>query len=307
MADQVNVLAEQTRARSLAEYSYAAALVQSYPELEQFFVDVRKVINSSTSGVITQQEFNNLSKKYSWFQTHDSDMQTAEIEKAQDKAAGTNLYQEKVDAKKVAVKKLAATYGIPLNDADLTYLAEQAQYNKWTDVEVQNNLAPFLSKASKTADLRGTAGDYQTKLQSWAKANGLNMSAEDLAPFIQRGTFNEQSLDDAKQELRNMYLKGMFPAWADKIDQGLDPANIVRPYQDTAAKLLEVDSGALSFDDPIIQKAMQGTDAKGQPTTVPLWQYQKLVREDPRWQKTDNAYATYSRVGNDLLKMFGFR
>jgi hypothetical protein len=40
---------------------------------------------------------------------------------------------------------------------------------------------------------------------------------------------------------------------------------------------------------------------------LPLYEFEKMVRDDPRWQKTDNAYQLYTRAGTNLLQMFGFR
>jgi hypothetical protein len=38
-----------------------------------------------------------------------------------------------------------------------------------------------------------------------------------------------------------------------------------------------------------------------------LTDLKRVIRKDPRWQYTDNAYQTYGNVATDLLSMFGFR
>jgi hypothetical protein len=82
---------------------------------------------------------------------------------------------------------------------------------------------------------------------------------------------------------------------------------LAAPYVSTAERLLEVGEGTLGFDDPIIKAGMQSTDSNGQPRVLPLYEYERMVRDDPRWDYTNNAYATYTKVGTDLLRMFGFR
>jgi hypothetical protein len=153
----------------------------------------------------------------------------------------------------------------------------------------------------------GTAGDYQQQLTSWASKNGIKLSNDAAAQFIERLTLKQQTLDDAKQEIRNTYMIGAFPAWEDQIRKGIDPDSILSPYRSAAANLLEIPEDQLGWDDQIIKKAMQGVDANGKPSVVPLWEYERQVRQDPRWQKTDNAYKTYTDVGTSILRMFGFR
>jgi hypothetical protein len=87
----------------------------------------------------------------------------------------------------------------------------------------------------------------------------------------------------------------------------MDPADIAAPYKQRMARLLEVDENEIDLNDQLLQRGMQGVGADGKPSVVPLYSFEKQVREDPRWQYTDNAYETYTRVGTDLLRMFGFR
>jgi len=152
-----------------------------------------------------------------------------------------------------------------------------------------------------------TAGDFQTDLRNWSKKNGINLSDDAINQYVQRLTLNQQTLDDAKQEIRDNYMAGAFPAWEEQIRAGTDPDSIISPYRNKVSTLLEIPEDQLSWDDPLMQKAMQGVGEDGKPKVVPLWQYERDIRNDPRWQKTDNAYETYARVGNDLLRMFGLR
>lgn len=293
-------------ADTIARYAYFNYMIEAYPELQGFFDQLKAVVRRSPTGEITQDEFNALTRGVSFFEDLDSKQQRAAIERAQDKQNNTNLYGESVEELKRVIGQQAARAGLELSDEALTELAEQSRFNGWDAVQTQRALGDQIQKAAaKGGDLRGTAGDVQASLADWARRNGLNLTPEQLAPFISRGATGMQSLDDAKAELRKTYLVGMYPAWADKINQGYDPEALFAPYQDTARKLLEND--AIGLDDPIMQKITQGVGPDGKPTVVPLYEAQKLIRQDPRWQKTDNAYATYSSVADDVLRMFGFR
>jgi hypothetical protein len=48
-------------------------------------------------------------------------------------------------------------------------------------------------------------------------------------------------------------------------------------------------------------------DEKSNPKLMSLWDFQKAVRQDDRWQTTENAVTTYTDFGERLLKMFGIR
>lgn len=292
--------------KDMAKYLWVKMLTDRNPELRQFWEDVKASIKAN--GGIQPEEFNNLTRKYNWFTKIDGDRQRAEVAMAQDKANNTREYADSVEAMKPTLKATFAQYGVELDDATLATLADQARYDNWSEAELKAEAGRRIEEAAAGGgDLRGDAGDIQNDLADWARKNGLNLSSQQLSAFVRRGAMGEQSVDDAKAEIRKMYLKGAYPAWSDYIDRGMDPYEIAAPYRTEMANLLEVDPESIGFDDPLMQKAMQGVDDKGQPATVPLWQYKQMVRKDPRWQKTDNAYETYTNVGTELLQMFGFR
>ena len=112
---------------------------------------------------------------------------------------------------------------------------------------------------------------------------------------------------DVLQDLRRTYMAGAYPAWSDRIEAGYDIADIAAPYKQKMADLLEVDPNSIDFNDTLLQRGLQGVDSQGKPRVVPLYEFEKQIREDPRWQYTDNAYSTYTDVGTKLLSMFGFR
>lgn len=307
MPDSKTVEAARQKAikNSIAKYAYFNALVESSPELQGFFNSLKKTIKASKTGAITQDEFNALTRDYDWFTTHDSNQQRAEIQRAQDKQNNTNLYGEAVDALKRSIADQASQYGFELDDEDLQTLADQAQYNGWDAAQTKDALGAQLGKvAASGVDLRGVSGTYQQALSAWAKQNGLDLTAEQLAPFITRGAMNEQGIEDAKAELRKTYMRGMYPAWGDYIDKGMDPSTIFAPYVQQAQKLLEMDS--IGLDDPIMQRITQHVGSDGKPAILPLYEANKLIRQDARWDKTDNAYSTYANVAQNVLKTFGF-
>jgi hypothetical protein len=91
----------------------------------------------------------------------------------------------------------------------------------------------------------------------------------------------------------------MYPGFADQINAGQTLRQIADPYIQTMANTLELADTDIKLDDPYIRQALQ--DANG--GVVPLWQFERKLKSDPRWDKTKQAanetYAVLQQIGND--------
>ena len=275
--------------------------------VRKFWNDLRKVIrNSDGDTTIITAYVNREFPKVEYFKNLYGAQAEAEIQGARPELAAD--VNRAVDVKRQAVNAAIEKYGIELPEGQLDILAREAWRNNWGVTEIDLNLRPFLADTLGTgADLKGTAGDFQNDLTQWASRNGLAIDKSMLAKYVGNMTLGQQTLDDVKQELRTTYLMGAYPAWADRIEKGFDPEAISRPYRSAAAKLLEVEEDEISLDDPLLKRGLQGTGPDGKPRVVPLYEFESEIRKDPRWDKTNNAYETYTKVGTDLLRMFGLR
>lgn len=212
-------------------------------------------------------------------------------------------WEEAVTADVDSLRDQAKAIGASVDDATLRELAIKARRGGLNTAQMKDQLAQHLTVQGDR--YMGAAGSVQDSLEQWANENGLRISKTAVRDYVQKISAGDTTEDDVKSDLRKTYLAGMYPAWADKINAGYDPSAIFSPYLNSAKQLLEDDS--LSLQDPIMQKISQYVGPDGKPAVVPLYEAQQMIRKDPRWQKTDNAYATYSSVADDVLKMFGFR
>ena len=87
----------------------------------------------------------------------------------------------------------------------------------------------------------------------------------------------------------------------------MDPADIAAPYKQRMSRLLEVDENEIDLNDQLLQRGMQGVGADGKPSVTPLYDFEKMIRKDERWDATDNALAEYTSAGMNILQMFGLR
>ena len=213
------------------------------------------------------------------------------------------LYEQKLNKQVGTLRDVAATMGANLSDDELRQASKRVMRLGLNQSQIQDMLSNYVTVSPGTQAL-GNTGVFQNEMSQWVSKNGLNISTDALASYAQKVSSGDMTTDDVKNDLRRTYLVGMYPAWADKIEAGHDPADLFSPYLESAKALLEDKN--LSLSDPVMAKITQGVGADGKPVTVPLYEAQKIVRQDPRWQKTDNAYKTYADVAQNLLKTFGF-
>jgi hypothetical protein len=268
---------------------------------------IRKSVENARRDVplaqpFTEAELEREISRTEWKKSRDSIRAQADI----DRERFPQDWERSVTDIRADLVELAQQYGIQISDTDLDDLALQARLAGWDQNQTRRSLEPFLqSTLTGEDDLMGSAGDNETQLLNWVRSNGMELSRQDLAGYISNITLGRQTLADAQQDIRQTYLAGMYPAWADRIKAGDDPSNIFAPYRNSARNLLELDT--IDLNDPIMKRAAQYVGADGKPGQLPLYEFEQEIRKDPRWQYTDNAYESYANVGTDLLRMFGLR
>lgn len=290
----------------VAELGYTFELINSDPSLQSWLTRVREYMKKNDNRVPTAYEMDDLKKGIEWFEKYNADQELARMQQADPRRKAD--FDRSLQLKKDSIIALANNYGVELDDAFITGLALDSRLDNLTEQEIQARFAPLIEKAIvEGADLGGRAAEFEREVVQWAQKNGLQLSGNTVAKYVTAGVEGRSTIDDIKNDLRRTYLAGSYPAWADRIMEGDDPADIAAPYKARMARLLEVDEDQIDLNDQLLQKAMQGVGADGKPTVTPLYAFERQVREDPRWQQTDNAYATYTKVGTDLLRTFGFR
>jgi uridine kinase len=61
----------------------------------------------------------------------------------------------------------------------------------------------------------------------------------------------------------------------------------------------------MNINTPMIKSALQYTQ-NGAPTAMPMYDFEKGVRQDPRWLSTDNAQDAFMSNAHQVLVNFGF-
>ena len=83
-------------------------------------------------------------------------------------------------------------------------------------------------------------------------------------------------------------------------------SDLASSYMQDYQKILEVGPGQLNLFDPTLTKALQYKDPSGQNASMPLWQFDQTLRNDPRWKQTQNAQDSVMGTAHSILQSFGF-
>ena len=133
-----------------------------------------------------------------------------------------------------------------------------------------------------------------------AKANGVTLNQSQIDSFAKR----VQDGTDIKiidKEIRGIAALGMPDKVVKLLDQGVDLDTIYSPYKNLMASILELNPDSIDLKDPTLRSAI-GPDKE-----MPIYDFEKALRKDYRWQYTDNAKRDVSNVALKVLRDFGFQ
>jgi hypothetical protein len=138
-------------------------------------------------------------------------------------------------------------------------------------------------------------------LQKTATANGLDLSVfgDDINSWVKR-VDNGEDIDIFKNLIRQTAKIGLPDKVGKLLDEGVDLNAVYAPYKNLMAKVLEIDAGSIKLNDPTLRAAI-GPDKE-----MPIYEFERALRRDPRWQYTDTARQEVSDTALGVLQDFGF-
>ena len=82
---------------------------------------------------------------------------------------------------------------------------------------------------------------------------------------------------------------------------GTDLATVYAPYKSQMAAILELSPESINFTDPTLRGAI------GPNGEMSIYDFQKALRKDARWQYTNNAREDVFQSVSKVLQDFGFQ
>ena len=230
---------------------------------------------------------------------------------------GEKWYQDQLNQYKITISGLATGMGLDANDATiadyLNGLAEASFLNEWDATYIENSIIGNSKIAGMAA-----GGLYQNQVQditSYAKLMGMDLSQQTMNDYQRRlmGSVNPDGFrvratpDQIKKEIADMQAKN-YAFFADDFAAGRTLWDLTTLQRKKWADLLEVDEDTLDWNDPLWKdgKIFSMLDEKtGKVVQRPAWDAEKLIRQDERWQYTENATRLYEGLGTRMLTKFG--
>jgi hypothetical protein len=167
---------------------------------------------------------------------------------------------------------------------------------------INRELAALISYKPGT-QLGGSIGADLTALRATARSNGFNLDTSfgsSINDWLQRLAKGE-SIETFKNTIRGAAKLGLPDKVANLLDQGLDLKDIYAPYRNVMASVLEVAPDSINLDDKTLRMAI------GPEKEMSIYDFQRTLRKDARWQYTDNARQEASDSVLKVLRDFGFQ
>jgi len=137
-------------------------------------------------------------------------------------------------------------------------------------------------------------------IMATAKANGLNLAPDQVRAWATRIENGEDEKVIANQ-IRQIAANGMPDSVKKLMQEGTDLETIYAPYKNIMESVLEVPSNAITLNDATLRSAI-GPDKE-----MSIYEFQRQLRKDARWQYTNNAREEVSNAALGVLRDFGFQ
>jgi hypothetical protein len=225
----------------------------------------------------------------------------------------------RTDARFKGTKQAGQTSDIRQSVADRALALGVTLAEDEIDDVVNNALSMGVSASSSLVDglirakfsyapgkiLGGAAGGALGQLKATAAANGLDCDtqfgtqAQTWLSKILQGESPETFKNAIRQVAKTGYQN--VPQVSSLLDLGVDLDTIYAPYKNVMASVLEVNPQTITLNDKTLRSAI-GSDKE-----MTLYDWERFLRKDPRWQYTNNARQEVSGIGLNVLQQLGFQ
>lgn len=283
-----------------AQYQSAVGIIYTVPELQGLF---EQALDQEWSPAQMQASIQNSE----WFRNNDQYARTAW---ARETLGGADWQANLSEARK-AVQIAAAQIGSDVTDEELNALAKRYVYEGWGEstrrgmmMEALSGEITFLRDQRGQTSMSGTSGTLADNLRNLARANGVSFSDNWYESAARSVASGRSQQTDWERDVRKQ-AASLYPVYSQKIEQGLNVYDLASPYINTMAQELELDPNQITLNDPYIRSALGGMNDNGDFTSMGLWDFQKKLRNDPRWENTSKAQNEVTSVTGRVMQMFG--
>ena len=302
-----------------ADFGLSEALFKNVPSLKAIFDEY----TNPKSGM-TDDEFRKRIRNDVWFKKNSKEIKTRFVQyynyrdlQESGQADGSTDYEQQISkierslAKRaVEIGSAAASDPVALRKAaENLYITNREDDPTYIDDFLASSIRPVsgMLGGKVTEGYSGQALQNYNALLKVARDNGFQIS--DILP----GGANEQQvlsgiasgtidINRVAQDARKIAAQGQPQYVRDLLSQGYNLKDVFAPYRQTMANILEIDDpNQIDLNDPTLRMAI--TD-KGD---MNIYDFKKALKQDKRWQYTENARNEVSTAAFNVLRDFGFQ
>jgi hypothetical protein len=184
--------------------------------------------------------------------------------------------------------------------------AEGVDPADWVETKLKEQV---LSGNQPVNDLNipeGPAGDYFVKLKNFAGNNGIRLSDDAATAYANQIVGQAISEDTVFNVIRESAATA-FPSLSEKIKNGINLKTLADPYIQSMSDILEVPASSVDLFDPHIRSALSYTMKDGAVGTKSIYDFERELRKDSRWQYTEKARKEVAGATMQVLRDFGLQ
>lgn len=287
-------LTQQQLAAGLSQDGFVIGLIDHTPELKNIFQEALQKNWSIQETMVALQNSH-------WYQTHSQ----AQQQYAEMQYSSPKQLQRKVQQTANDLSQMAHSLGVTIDPKALEGIATNVVKNGLDQTEQVAALVKGF-KYNGQGNLLGQSGSDVDTLKQLASEYAVGVTNQQVQSMVQRMLTGNLSPDDVLNFFKTQALS-KFPQLKQQFDQGLTVADVASPYKQEMAKLWNDDPNTASnipTENPTIMKALQQNTPKGA-QLMPIWQFQQMLKQDPRWLKTTNARDSLMDSTTSLLQNMG--
>lgn len=271
------------------------AIVQSVPELQG-------LLQRAYTERWSRDRFEYELRQTNWWKTNSDSARQWDIQSQIDPATAAQQIRDRVaDMKALAMNE----YGINVSDSVLNGLARTSIRLGWSQQLIAQAVGLEVTR-TPGAMSQLAAGFLGQSLRTTAKEFGVPLSEQ-----VQNGWLTDIVTGKQTRQTFQSYVlttaKRLYPTIASQLDSGQTFQQIVDPYRNFAAQILELNPEVIDFIDPKWTKAINFADDKGNKRVMGFDEWGDYLRQDRQfgYEYTSQAEQRAYQVVNDLANLFG--
>jgi hypothetical protein len=184
--------------------------------------------------------------------------------------------------------------------------AEGVDPADWVETKIKEQVLTGNQPVNELNIPKGPAGDYFVKLKNFAGNNGIRLSDDAATAYANQIVGQAISEDTVFNVIRESAATA-FPSLSEKIKNGINLKTLADPYIQSMSDILEVPASSVDLFDPHIRSALSYTMKDGAVGTKSIYDFERELRKDSRWQYTEKARKEVAGATMQVLRDFGLQ